>query len=166
MASKETTSRELTITRDFDAPREDVFNAWVEADRVKQWWGPNGFTTPVCQIDFRPGGEFRYCMRSPEGRNYCGKGVYQEIIVSERIVVTDSFTDEQGTVVPASYYGMHADFPEEMLMTITFIEQDGRTRVTLEHVGIPEGADRDGAIEGWSQSFDRLAEYLLSQDEE
>ncbi|MGH8068203.1 MAG: SRPBCC domain-containing protein [Candidatus Entotheonellia bacterium] len=67
--------RELVITRIFDAPRELVFKAWTEPERLMRWWGPNSFTTPFCTIDLRPGGVFHCCMRSPEGRDYWCKGV-------------------------------------------------------------------------------------------
>ncbi len=154
---------ELVITRVFDAPRERVFEAWTHCEQVKRWWGPRGFTTPVCEIDLRVGGEYRNCMRSPEGRDYCGRGTYREIVDPERLVMTNYFADEQGNVVPATYYDMSADFPLEMLITVTFEEDGCRTRLTLRHVGIPPGPDREGARQGWSESFDKLAEYLASE---
>lgn len=99
-------------------------------------------------------------MRSPEGKDYWGTGVYREIVQLERIVYTDSFADEKGNVVPATQYGMSAGTPLEMLVTVTFEEHEGKTKLTLRHVGIPAGADRDGANVGWSQSLDKLAEAL------
>ncbi|MCX6832633.1 MAG: SRPBCC domain-containing protein, partial [candidate division Zixibacteria bacterium] len=78
-----TKDRNFAITRVFDAPRDLVFKAWTEPERVASWWGPNRFTMPVCKIDLRPGGVFHYCMRSPDGKDYWGKGVYREIIESE-----------------------------------------------------------------------------------
>jgi uncharacterized protein YndB with AHSA1/START domain len=155
--------RELVITRILHAPREMVFRAWSEPERVTKWWGPKSFTTPFYQTDFRVGGKLRMCMRSPEGRDYWGVGLFLEIVEPERIVYTDSFSDEQGNVVPATYYGMSQDFPPEMLVTVTFEEQGDNTLLTLEHKGIPAGEDRDGAREGWGESFDKLSEYLLDQ---
>jgi uncharacterized protein YndB with AHSA1/START domain len=99
-------------------------------------------------------------MRSPEGKDYWSKGVCREIVVPERLVVTDSFADEKGNTVHASHYGMSKDFPLEMLVTVSFEKIDGKTRLTLQHVGIPPGADSEGAEQGWSQSFDKLANYL------
>jgi uncharacterized protein YndB with AHSA1/START domain len=159
--SKDTKNQEdLFITRIFDASRERVWKAWTEPEFMKHWWGPKGFTTPYCEIDLRVGGKFLYCMRSPEGKDYWGTGVYREIVRLEKIVCTNSFADEKGSVVPATQYGMSADFPLKMLVTVTFEEHEGKTKLTLRHVGIPAGADRDGANVGWSQSLDKLAEAL------
>ncbi|CAG0981758.1 MAG: SRPBCC domain-containing protein [Candidatus Methanoperedens sp.] len=152
--------RELVITRIFDAPRELVWKSWTEPERVKRWWGPKGFTAPFCKIDLRVGGVFLYCMRSPEGKDYWSTGVYRVIVPMERIVCTDSFSDEEGNVVPATYYGMSPDFPLEMLVTVTFEESGGKTKLILRHTGIPHGADQEGAEQGWNESFDKLAEIL------
>ena len=150
----------LLITRTFDAQRELVWKAWTDPERVKRWWGPKGFTAPFCKIDLRVGGVYLNCMRSPDGKDYWSTGVYREIVKPERIVCTDSFADEKGNVVPATHYGMSADFPLEMLVTVTFEEREGKTKLTLIHVGIPTGADQDGARQGWNESFDKLAEHL------
>jgi uncharacterized protein YndB with AHSA1/START domain len=99
-------------------------------------------------------------MRSPEDKDYWSTGIYREIIPQERIVFSNSFADEKGNVVPATQYGMSSDFPLEMLVTVTFEEIEGKTKLTLSHVGIPAGADRDGANVGWNQSLDKLAEGL------
>jgi uncharacterized protein YndB with AHSA1/START domain len=151
---------ELTIVRVFDAPCERVWRAWTDPDRVRRWWGPTGFATPVYQSDFRVGGVYLYCMRSPEGQDFWGTGVYREIVPLERIVATDSFADEQGHVVPATHYGMSADWPLELLVTVTFEDHGGETKVTLRHAGFAPGEDRDGAQTGWRQSFDKLADAL------
>jgi uncharacterized protein YndB with AHSA1/START domain len=156
--------QDLLITRVFDAPRELVWKAWTDPQQVKRWWGPKNFTTPFAKIDLRVGGVSLTCMRSPDGKDYWSTGVYREIIKPERIVCTDSFADEKGNVVPATHYGMSADFPLEMLVTVTFEALEGKTKLTLIHVGIPAGADRDGAKQGWSESFDKLAEYLALSD--
>jgi uncharacterized protein YndB with AHSA1/START domain len=125
-------------------------------------WGPKGFTSPTCKVDLRVGGSYLYCMRSPDGKDFWGTGVYHEIVPPERIVYTDSFADENGRVVPATHYGMNADIPREMLVTVTFEEQDGKTKLTLRHAGIPAGPDREGAKQGWGESFDKLAEYVAA----
>ena len=127
---------------------------------MKQWWGLKDFTTPFLSVDLRLGGSFRYCMRSPEGKDYWGIGVYREIVPGKRIVYTDSFADEKGNVVPATYYGMSADMPLEMLVTATFEEEDSKTKVGLHHAGLPAGPDRDGATQGWNEMFDKLVEFL------
>ncbi|HEY7570108.1 MAG TPA: SRPBCC domain-containing protein [Nitrososphaeraceae archaeon] len=157
---KDTKDQELFITRTFDASRESVWRAWKDPNIMKRWWGPKGFTSPYCMIDLRVDGKFLYCMRSPEGKDYWNTGVYQEIIPQARIVFSNSFADEKGNVVQATKYGMSADFPLEMLVTVTFEEIREKTKLTISHVGIPAGADHDGANIGWNQSLDKLAEAL------
>jgi uncharacterized protein YndB with AHSA1/START domain len=159
--AKNTNEQKLVITRLLDAPRELVWKAWTEPERVKRWWGPKGFTAPFCKIDLQVGGVFHYCMRSPEGKDYWNTGIYREIVEPDRIVCTDSFADEKGNIVPASHYGMSSDFPLQMLVTVTFEEHEGgKTKLTLWHVGIPSGVDHDGAQQGWNESFDKLTEVL------
>jgi|WetSurMetagenome_2_1015567.scaffolds.fasta_scaffold46061_3 uncharacterized protein YndB with AHSA1/START domain len=159
-------TRDLIITHFFDAHRELVWKAWTRPECVSRWWGPKGFTSPVFRIDLRVGGEYQSCMRSPDGKDFWSKGTYREIAAFERLVMTDSFADENGNIVPASYYGMSKDFPLEMLITVIFEEHDGKngnTKLTLRHAGIPEGPDSDGAQQGWNESFDKLAEYLETE---
>ncbi|HEV8594110.1 MAG TPA: SRPBCC domain-containing protein [Thermoplasmata archaeon] len=151
---------ELTIVRVFDAPRAAVWKAWTDPKVLKRWWGPKGFTAPFWELDLRVGGKFLYCMRAPDGKDYWGTGVYREIVPREKLVATDSFADKDGSVVPATYYGMKTEMPLEMLVTVTFEDLKGKTRLTLTHVGFPPGPDREGANQGWSESFDKLAEEL------
>ncbi|MEX0741712.1 MAG: SRPBCC domain-containing protein, partial [Phycisphaeraceae bacterium] len=146
--------------RVFDAPRELVWQAWTDPEMFTKWWGPKGYTTPHCEIDLRVGGKVLNCMRSPEGQDYWSTGVYREIVPPERIVCTDSFADEKGNVVPATHYGMGPDVPLEMLVTVTFEDLGGKTRMTLRHEGLPAGEMSDGAGVGWNESFDKLAEVL------
>jgi uncharacterized protein YndB with AHSA1/START domain len=151
----------LVIEREFDASRERVWMAWTVPDLVKRWWGPKGFTVPFCRISLRVGGSLHYSMRSPEGKDYWGTGFYREIVPYERLVVTDSFADEKGNIVPGTVYGTGPDFPLELLLTVTFEEpRKGRTKLTLSHAGMPPGKDMEGAREGWNQSLDKLAAAL------
>jgi uncharacterized protein YndB with AHSA1/START domain len=160
MANQDKNSRELTITRVFDAPRALVWKAWTDPQQLMRWWGPKDYTSPFCKIDLRVGGKYLFCMRSPEGQDYWSTGVFREIVPMERIVLTDSFADEQGNVVPASYYGMGEDFPQELEVTVTLEEVGDKTRMTLRHAGMPEGEMREQTRAGWNESFDKLAESL------
>lgn len=159
-AASATGERELVITRVFDAPRELVWKAWTEPEHFMRWWGPKDYTSPVCRIELRVGGKYLWCMRSPEGQEYWSTGVYRELVPLERIVCTDSFSDAEGNVVPATHYGMSADFPLEMLITVIFEEYEGKTKLTLRHVGLPAGEMSDQTEDGWNESFDKLAESL------
>jgi uncharacterized protein YndB with AHSA1/START domain len=160
MANQDKNSRELTITRVFDAPRALVWKAWTDPQQLMRWWGPKDYTSPFCKIDLRVGGRYLFCMRSPEGQDYWSTGVFRELVPMERIVLTDSFADEQGNVVPASYYGMGEDFPQELQVTVTFEDEGDKTRMTLRHAGMPEGEMREQTGAGWNESFDKLAESL------
>jgi uncharacterized protein YndB with AHSA1/START domain len=166
MAEQTNKKNQLVITRVFDAPRHLVWEVWTDPKHVKRWWGPKGFTTPVAKNDFRVGGKYLYCMRGPKDTEYdkdfWSTGVYREIVKPERIVATDSFADDKGNVVPGSHYGMPDDFPLEMLVTVTFEDIGGKTRMTLRHAGMPAGEMADGAGQGWNESFDKLDELLAT----
>lgn len=151
---------ELVITRFFDAPRERVWKAWTEPEHMMKWWGPKNFTAPACKMDFRVGGKYLFCMRSPEGKDYWSTGVYQEIVKPERLIFTDSFADENGNVVSGAHYGMGDDFPLEMTVIVTFEDMGGKTKMTLRHTSMPAGDMSKMAGQGWNESFDKLAESL------
>ncbi len=150
----------ITLTRIFDAPRERVWERWTEPGQYMCWWGPKDFTAPYAKFDLRPGGKYLSCMRSPDGKEYWDTGTYEEISEPSRIVYTDSFADEHGNVIPASYDGMDSDQPMEMAVEVTLDDIGGRTRLTLEHCGLPGGDMIAQAKEGWDQSFDKLAVCL------
>jgi len=150
----------IVLTRTFDAPRALVWKAWTRPEQLMRWWGPRGFTAPVCKLDLRVGGSYLFCMRSPDGKDYWSAGVYRELVEPERIVYTDFFADEHGNPVPASFYGLEGNQLQEMLVTITLEEHQGRTRLTLEHAGLPAGEHSRLAAEGWNSSLDKLAEAL------
>lgn len=150
---------DLVIASIFDAPRKAVWEAWTDPERCMRWWGPKEFTSPACTIDFRVGGKYLACMRSPEGQDYWSTGVYREIVPYEKIVCTDNFADAKGNVVPASHYGMGGNWPSELLVTVTFEEDGGKTRMTLRHEGLPPEIMSDCEA-GWSGSFDKLSGIL------
>ncbi|MBL7863977.1 MAG: SRPBCC domain-containing protein [Cyclobacteriaceae bacterium] len=151
----------LLITRIFDAPIDLVWKAWTEPKHFMEWWGPKNFSSPACRMDFRIGGKYHFCMRSPEGQDFWTTGVYREIVPLKKIVWTDCFADEKGNVVPASVYGM-AGLPDEMVVTITFEDLGGKTKFMLVHEGLPEGQMKEMTSSGWNESFDKLATSVRS----
>jgi uncharacterized protein YndB with AHSA1/START domain len=160
-----TDEHEFTITRIFDAPRDLVFKAWRDPRYVAGWWGPQGFITTFCKIDFRVGGTFHYCMRSPDSKEYWNKGEYLEIDTPERIVNTMYFSDADGNFVEPSSYGM-TDFPRKMLDIVTFAVHDAvRTKLILRRNHAERLAERYQEVEGWNQSLDRFAEVLAHSRE-
>ncbi len=159
---------EFVLTRVFDAPRELIWKAFTDPEHMKHWWGPKGFTVRITKMDFRPGGTYHYCMRSPDGRDMWGKFVYREIVAPERIVFINSFSDEKGGL---TRHPMSPTWPLEMLSTFTFAENDGKTTFTIKWA--PHNATeterktfddgRKGMQQGWGGTLDQLADYLAKQ---
>ncbi len=144
--------REITITRVFDAPRVLVFKAWTDAKGLAQWWGPKGFTNPVCELDVRVGGAIRIHMRSPDGSIYPMRGEFREIVPPERLVFTNIAVEA-------------ADQPIiEGLTTVTFIERGGKTTMTLHTRGRAVVDYAVGHLQGmemgWTGSIDKLEALL------
>jgi uncharacterized protein YndB with AHSA1/START domain len=160
MQHSEGDGRSIKIIREFNAPRERVWQRWTDPDQVLCWWGPKDYSGSYAKFDLHVGGKYLSCMRGPDGKQIWGTGTYKEIIEPNRIVMTDSFADEQGNVVPASYYGMRSDMPMELEVEVTLEDIGGRTRMTLEHYGLPEGDILEQTKTGWNQSFDKLADCL------
>jgi uncharacterized protein YndB with AHSA1/START domain len=140
--------RALVITRILEAPRAVVFRAWTEPDRAARWWGPQGFVTTYCDMDVRPGGTFRVCMRSPEGTEYWKRGVYREVVEPERLVFTFAWEDAEGK--PG----------HETLVTVTFAERGNKTELTLHQALFETVAKRDEHRRGWASTLQRLAEHF------
>lgn len=151
--------REIVITRIFNAPRELVFKVWTEPKHIEQWWGPKGFKTRVTQMDFRPGGQWRYVMIGPDGTEYPSKGVFREIVPPERIVASDEFDEGIEKV-------LDADLPQGMVSTVIFEDLDGKTRLTIEivHETVSDRRKHEemGVVAGWNSSLDCLDEHLAT----
>lgn len=159
--------KQLIITRTLNAPRALVFKVWTEAEHLAQWWGPKGFTLVVSNLDFRPGGLFHYCMKSPDGFVMWGRFDYREIIAPEKIVFTNSFSDEAGNITRAPF---SAVWPLKILNTLVLTEQDGKTLLTLS--GYPTDATNEECAtfegmhanmqQGFAGTFEQLEAYLAT----
>jgi uncharacterized protein YndB with AHSA1/START domain len=145
-----TSERELTITRLLNAPRNLVFNVWTQPAHFTQWLGPKDFVATSCQMDVRPGGTYRACIRSPEGSDHWMQGVYREIVEPERLVFTFAWLDEDGQP------------KHETLITVTFTEQNNQTLMTFHQAIFESTESRNAHRLGWDQCFDRLASYLAN----
>jgi uncharacterized protein YndB with AHSA1/START domain len=161
-----TDDAEFVITRSFDAPRDLVFAAWTEAERLAHWWGPKGMRIRVAKLELKPGGIFHYAMEMPDGNEMWGKFVYREITPPERIVFVNSFSDPQGNTTRAPF---SATWPLEVLNVLTFLEHDGKTTITLRGGPINATAEERATFrtghksmqQGFSGTFEQLAEYLV-----
>jgi uncharacterized protein YndB with AHSA1/START domain len=157
---------QFRISRAFDAPRDLVWKVHSEASHLAQWWGPAGFTWVKSSLDFRPGGRFHYAMKAPTGAVMWGKFDYREIEAPQRIVFTNSFSDEKGSTVRAPFA---PDFPLEVLNVLTFEDRDGKTVLTLcgEPINATEAelkryaAMHPSMNQGFSGTFDQLEQYLV-----
>jgi uncharacterized protein YndB with AHSA1/START domain len=157
-------SRLVTITRTLDAPRELVFRLWSRPELLTRWYAPRRCRLEVLSFDFREGGEFRYRIREPDGSGCLCSSIFTEIAAPERIVYTMWFSDEQGGFVTAKSAGADPDWPDRTTVTVTFVENDGRTTLTL-HQTVPESvAKRTGAYPSWVEMLERLSEELLKED--
>ncbi|HKB60329.1 MAG TPA: SRPBCC family protein [Gallionellaceae bacterium] len=147
-----TAEREIVVSRIFDAPRELVWEAWTDPRHVVHWWGPNGFSTTIEEMDVRPGGLWKLVMHGPDGTDYPNRSVFTEVVKPERICFCHG--------------GSRKGDPETQFeATWTFDDVDGKTRLTIRMV-FPTAADcervvRDyGALEGAKQTLERLAVHL------
>jgi uncharacterized protein YndB with AHSA1/START domain len=157
----------FTLAREFNVPRDQMFKLWTERDHLLRWWGPKGVTITYCQNDPRPGGTMHYCMRLPDGSDMWGKWQYRDIVPSERIVWVNSFSNPQGEIV---HYPQMSDWPLELLTTVTFAEEAGKTTVTIHQVPLnatPTERDtfvrgRTSMQQGWGGSLGQLDHYAAN----
>ena len=160
--------RAFAISRALNAPRIAVWDAFTKPERLKRWWGPKGFVMRVSWMDFRPGGIYHYCLRSPDGIDIWGKLAYREIAPPERIVAINSFSNEKGEL---TRHPLVTDWPREMLSTFMFKEADGQYILTIERVPLNPAAEeraafengRDAMTKGWTGTLDQLDAYLKSE---
>ncbi|HEV3158259.1 MAG TPA: SRPBCC domain-containing protein [Candidatus Baltobacteraceae bacterium] len=144
----------MTIVRIFDAPRPLVFEAFTNPKHLVRWWGPHGFTTPLCEVDVRPGGAIHIDMRGPDGTIYTMKGAYHEVVEFERLSWSNVVDDTEGK---PSF---------ELLQIIALNDHEGKTKLTLQVyvlMSTPQAAESLGGMEtGWSQSLERLKGLLFT----
>ena len=146
--------REMMLSRTLDAPRERVWQAWTQEEQIGQWFGPNGFRTTTREMDVRPGGVWRFVMHGPDGTDYENRVRYVEVVAPERLV----YLQDDGT----------DSVDRQFETTVTFVERDGKTVVTLRAL-FPSVESRRhhveevGAVEGGQQTLGRLAEFLAGE---
>ena len=131
--SIEEKQKTLSVKRTFNLPLNTVWKAWTEPENFKKWWGPKEYSCPDCTIDFKIGGKFLASMKGEDGKKIWSTGTYKEIIPQKKIVVTDSFADSKGNIVPASYYKMPGNWGLELQVTVEFEEVDGKTNLKMQH---------------------------------
>lgn len=147
--------KEMVMERFFMAPPELVFSTYTDPEHIKNWWGPVGWETTTYQMDVRPGGIWHYCMRSEDGQEAWGKSVYQTVETPTRLVYTDVFSDEHGN---------ESDELPAMTITVEFAVEGNGTQVVSHTLFDSEESLNQvkemGAVEGMTQTFNRLEDYL------
>jgi uncharacterized protein YndB with AHSA1/START domain len=156
--------RDVVITRVFDAPVETVWKAWTNPEFVKRWWGPTGFTSPSCRIDFRVGGKYVFHMRAPKdfqgGQDFYTAGVYKKIVPLQLIEFTQGLSDKDGNPIDPAAMGMPPDFPKEIPSSLVFKRVGNKTELTVTEYGWTAGQMRDMSESGMSECLDKLAAAL------
>ena len=157
--SDSTVSKEkIVIERVFDAPVDLIWQMWTQPEHFKNWYGPQGFSMPVAEMDVRVGGKHLFCMemQTPEGSmKMWSTGEYIEVLPNERLIYTDSPADENGNVVSPSAYGMEGEYPAMTVVTVLLEDLGGRTKMVMTHTGVAGGAK-----DGWEQAFAKMAAHI------
>jgi uncharacterized protein YndB with AHSA1/START domain len=156
--------RDLAITRIFDAPIERVWRAWTDPEYVMRWWGPTGFTSPLCRIDFREGGKYLFCMRAPKefqgGQDFYTAGVYKKIVPLKLIEYSQGLADKDGNRIDPATMGMPPDFPREIRSALAFKRVGDKTELTVTEYDWTVGQMLDMSEAGMNQCLDKLAVAL------
>lgn len=156
--STETKTRDLVVTRVFDAPVAQVWNAWRDPDLVMRWWGPEGFTSPMARMDFREGGTSLVCMSSPQFGDMYSTWHYVSIVPLQRIEYIHNLADKDGNTIDPVQAGMPADFPQDVRQVITFQPLGGdRTEMTVTEYGYPSDQWYELSKMGLEQCLDKMA---------
>lgn len=163
--ANETTAGAFKLTRLFNAPRELVYKAWTEAERLEQWWGPAGMKLEVAALDVRPHGKFLYSMQMPNNQKMWGRFVYSEVMPPEQISYTNSFSDAEGNIIRAPF---SKTWPLEIYNKLTLKQVDGKTELTLQSLPINATAEEQQTFEeglsalqqGFTGTLNQLEEYL------
>lgn len=152
----------IVIERTFDAPADLLWKMWTEPEHLKQWYGPQGFTISVANMDVRVGGKRLICMEmpTPDGTmKIWTTGEFTELVPHVRLAYTDSPSDENGNLVPMN----DDESPLITVVTVQLEDVGGRTKMVTTHAGLPANGEQ-GASEGWKQAVAKLAEYLETLD--
>lgn len=154
-------SPDFMLTREFDAPRALIWEAWTKPEHLTKWWGPVGFDTPVFEVDLRVGGKMKFCMRGPEGMEiWCG-GEYLEIDEPSRYLSTSYFCDAEGNQIDPVSIGFSPEWPKVSQFEVAFEDLGERTRVTVHQFGISvDLAKSVMADQGWGSQFTKLDQLI------
>jgi uncharacterized protein YndB with AHSA1/START domain len=162
-STQTTNKRDLVVTCVFDALVEQVWKAWSDPEYVMQWWGPEGFTSPLANMDFREGGTSLVCMRSPAYGDHYSTWQYEKIVPMQRIEYIHNLSDKDGNPVDPVSMGMPPDFPQNQRHTVTFKDLgNGKTEMTVTEHAWPVGQMMEMSKLGLAQCLKKMAASLVS----
>lgn len=160
----DTEPTDLTMTRDFDAPASAVFAAWTESHHLERWWGPNGFTCPLAEMDVRVGGVSFVCMRAPAewgGVELFNTWTYGVVEVGRRLEFVLRFADRHRNTISPQSLGVPAGVPSEVPHILTFDDLgSGKSRMTIREIGYTSAEALESSRSGLVQTLDKLAGAL------
>lgn len=158
-----TDSTAVLITRTISAPRERVFAAWASEESLVQWFAPDGCAIAYRHFDFREGSGYHSCIRTPDGYECWCKGAFLKIVPLEKIVMTMAIANAEGEVLTAEQAGMHHEWPQETVVTVTFVDAGGGTELTLHQTVSEALAKETGAYPSWLEMLDKLEKELQGE---
>jgi uncharacterized protein YndB with AHSA1/START domain len=158
-------SYDVVVTRTLNAPQELAWRAWSDPDRVREWWGPLGFTSPTCRMDFREGGTTLVCMRSADGVDLYNTWTYRAIEPMDRIEFVNRFSDADGNPLTPADLGLPPAIPEEVPHVVTLRAIDGSTtELTVHEFGYPAAEIAEVSKAGMEECIDKMAASLAAHD--
>ena len=160
-----TNVEDFVIARSFVASRELMFQVWTQPEHLQQWFSPKGFSVLAANMDFRANGSYHYGMRLENGTEVWGKWLIREIVVPERLIFINTFSDPAGGL---TRHPFAPDWPQQMLSTISFTEENWKTTVTVRWAPYMAteveckvfDAGRAGMTQGWGGTMEQLTNYL------
>jgi len=158
-------TKDLVVTRTFDASVAEVWKYWAESEGVKKWWGPTGFTAPLARMDFREGGTSLVCMRAPNGQDFYNTWTYRKIEPLKRIEFILGWADKDGQKIDPVTMGLPPDIPQEVRHVVTFREVEGKTELTVTEYGYKSDQTLDLSKQGLEQCLDKMATALGGKHE-
>jgi uncharacterized protein YndB with AHSA1/START domain len=164
MADNSGSGEAVVIERTFDAPVDLIWRMWTDPEHFKAWYGPDGATIPVAEMDVRVGGTRLVCMeiQSPDGpMQMWFSGEYRDVIENKRFIYTESMADENGNLVSPSDMGMPEGHPITTEIRVELEDVGGRTKMVMTHAGVPK--DSPGAA-GWTMAFDKLVAHIAGHN--
>lgn len=156
----QTKSNEVYIEETFNAGIEKVFNAWTNPDLLIKWFAPNGCTISFKKLEVKTGGQFHSCISNPQFGDCWCVGEYKEVMPYSKIVFTMINADEKGNPINPADIGMDPEWPGETLVTVTFTEENEKTRLQLRQTVSQELAKKTGAYPSWLQMLDNMKDVI------